>query len=78
MLQKLENALLDLFSFTALLLSLIKSGVENGNKLSKTNKDQSKKIRSPRRHHFSDCFANLFCQIGTQLADHLKWKTTGS
>ena len=45
MLQKLENALLDLFRFTALLLSLIKSGVENGNKLSKTNKDQSKKIR---------------------------------
>ena len=46
---------------------------------SKTNKDQSKKIRSilvgiisPRKHHFSDWFAHLVCQIGTQLADHLE------
>ena len=28
-------------------------------------------IMSPRKHHFSDSFPYLVCQIGTQLADHL-------
>ena len=27
---------------------------------------------SPRKHHFSDCFPNLFCQIGTPLTDRLE------
>ena len=29
-------------------------------------------IMSPRKHHFSDSFPYLVCQIGTQLADHLE------
>ena len=30
------------------------------------------RIMSPRKNHFSDCFTNLFGQIGTQLSDHLE------